>query len=199
MLSSFRRGCRRAHLRNRFALLAAGSVVAVAAFAAQAAPASASVYIYAPLAGTNPASVFNAAGCGNPANVVDWSYDPSSNCNGTGSNEEWTINKYGTWDNDAIESFTAHYGGNSMCLNVDGADYAEGTQIIAYNCDGGVTTNEKFVVEPNPDLGYYDLTPYGGATGRECFNIWGGFGAGHPIKLYPCLAQYTNEVFATTT
>jgi hypothetical protein len=180
------------------------SILAALGFAltlglSQAAAYAKPVWIYSQLAPGTPARVFNAYGCGNPANVVWWPYAASGGCPDGASNEQWTIVNLGTYGADEIEAFEAHYGGNTMCLNVRGASYTEGTQIIAYNCNGGIAANEKFIVLTNPAQPGYDLTPWGGNTSQECLNVWGGFGDGNPIKLYPCGVNYSNEVFSTTS
>lgn len=150
------------------------------------------------------AAVLNAAGCGNPARVIQWSFTTAS-CSGGGSNEKWNI------DVTAAEAIGgsgtdiwAYYNGNYMCLNVAGGNYSSGTQIYAWNCDpsnGGVTSNEKFKLEPCGNTGacgasYGLIAPANEPTGANlCLNIAGGFGNGNNVTLYACSPSYQNELF----
>jgi len=171
-------------------------VFAVVAAVLQAAPAYAvATHITEPDAPGTPAAVLNAYACGNPANIVQWPYSAGASCASGGSNEVWNITPI---DGDGNTSIIAYYGGNAMCMNVWHNDYAQGTPIVAYPCNNGVTDNEEFSVHTNYDLGGYDIAPeWQPHSFSLCFNVWGGFGQGNQIKLYPCDTTYTNEVFAT--
>jgi hypothetical protein len=185
-------------VRIRYTILAATSLLAVTAVLTQAAAAyAAEGYITLPFAPTRPAAVLNAAGCGIPANIIQWPYSPNSSCAGGGWNELWYFNAISGYSGET--SFKAYYRGYAMCMNVKGNDYASGTPIIAYPCNNGVTDNEKFNVITNPDIGGFDIFPaYQPHPNLFCFNIAGGFGTGHHVILYRCAANYANSAFATS-
>ena len=138
---------------------------------------------------TNGGQVLNAAGCGNPAHVVQWAFTTGS-CPSGGSNEEWYVSNY----SGGATSIWARYGNNYMCMNVTAYKYSSGTQILAYNCDnshGGVTPNEKFYISCYGS--WCVIKPVGNPS--LCLNVAGGNGQGHNVILYACNGGYTNEQF----
>jgi len=175
-------------------MLAIGGLAASGATAAQAGTPSAPGHgtgTHAHQSGIHPAdttgwiyieandSVINASGCGNPANAIE--YPISSGCDG-GANEVWSVYT----EPSGYDEIYATYGGNHMCLNVDGSA-VEYTAINVVECNSNPTNSELFRQPGNtPDNGYGEgdyIVP--SQNYSLAFNVSGGLGTSHKIILYP--------------
>lgn len=178
--------------QRKSVLLGTALVSAFLVAAAQAAPALANPWYIQTKAPGTTAQLLNASGCGNPAQIVQWPYTPGATCRGGGSNQLWRTTN-GDWPiNTTRTAIYASYGGADLCMNIKDNDYASGTPVIAYRCNPSAPTgNELFFIHAWPG-GYY-IQPVDDTA--LCLNVQGGFGQGHPIILYGCSVEYSNEKF----
>lgn len=175
--------------RFRYLLLALASVFLVAAGGiVTASPASAWStgwdYIQ------TGSGVLNASGCGNPANVIQYTLNTGARCSGGGSNEEWAVANTTGGETDVY----AYYDQNYMCLGA--SSYSQGAQVYAYNCDnsnGGVKGYEewKFECSTNSCM----IVPW--YSQGYCLNVAGGNGNGNNVVLWNSCppGYYANEQF----
>lgn len=124
-------------------------------------------------------NALNAYACGSPTNLIV--YPVTAGC-GNYAQELWDFTEL----QNGYDQIVAYYGGHFMCANVQGYNYSSGVQVIAYNCDQVVTSNEWFRRPENtPDpyaSGWSYIVPYGNYS--LTLNVWGGLGQGHAVKLY---------------
>jgi hypothetical protein len=170
--------------RFRYLVLALASVFLVAAGGTvTAGPASASVptgWVYLTTA-TDGGQALTANGCGNPANIIQWSLTDSS-C------QHWHINNIG-----GETDIYAYYGGNWMCMGV--YNFGNGDQVYAFNCDnsnGGVQWYEEWKLGCNNNNQCW-IYPW--SYQQYCLNVAGGNGQGRNVVLWGCSPSYSNEQF----
>jgi hypothetical protein len=135
-------------------------------------------------------NVLDASGFGNPAAIDDYPQN-------FGANQNWTLCEQPS----GYDAIYAYYNGNYMCLNVSNSDYAPGTQLLAYQCNGGPSNNELFRQPAHtPDSNWYmggDEADYIVPAGNYslCLNVSGGLGKGHHVILYGQNSQNNEAMF----
>jgi hypothetical protein len=100
----------------------------------------------------------------------------------------------------------ANYGGYLMCQNVSGYNYAQGTNILAWQCSNGyyLTSNEVFDINAemyNGQGGYWAICPsYTDTAGISlCDNVAGGIASEHYVILWNLNENYQNSMWTFWT
>ena len=125
--------------------------------------------------------VIDAQGCANPTHLITFAIYIESGCD-KGLNQQWHVDEL----EDRYDALIAEYGGNALCMNVEGGDYADGTSRLAWPCNNVVTTNEQFRRPENTAYPYessrYYIVP--AEASSLALNVAGGLGDKHNIILW---------------
>lgn len=134
---------------------------------------------------TADANAVDAAGCGIPANVIEYPY-VTNGCDSNGG-ENWGLDYQ-----NGVYAIYAQYGGHDMCLNIRGGSYTSGTPILAWGCDSGPQPDEEFYLTATQYAGWFYI--HSAVAHSLCLNVAGGNAPGNSIILYSC-GDYSNEWF----